>query len=40
MRSRTRHEAWLNELACPVIRIEGAHPTDEIAKRVMAALAV
>lgn len=29
MRSRQRHETWLNDLPCPVIRLEGTQSVDE-----------
>lgn len=29
MRSRQRHETWLNDLPCPVIRLEGTESVDE-----------
>ena len=29
-RYRARHEAWLAKLPCPVIRLDGARPTDDV----------
>ncbi len=37
-RSRARHEAWLAALPCPVLRLDGARPTAEMADEVMEAL--
>jgi adenylate kinase family enzyme len=30
MRSLRRHETWLHDLPCPVLRLEGAAPLDEL----------
>ena len=38
VRSRALHEAWLAELPCPVLRLEGDLTTDERTARVLAAL--
>jgi adenylate kinase family enzyme len=38
MRSLARHEAWLAALPCPVLRLDGVRPTDELRARVEAAL--
>ncbi len=35
-RSQARHETWLAGLSCPVLRLEGAHSTDERVARVTA----
>ena len=37
-RSRRRHEAWLAELSCPVLRLEGDVPTEELVGTVLAGL--
>jgi adenylate kinase family enzyme len=37
MRSRRLHEAWLAELPCPVVRVEGDLPVGEQLARVVAA---
>jgi uridine kinase len=29
-RSRSRHEAWLSTLRCPVLRVDGSHRLEEI----------
>jgi adenylate kinase family enzyme len=29
-RSRSRHEAWLSSLMCPVVRVDGSDPIDKI----------
>ena len=34
-RSRRRHEAWLTRLRCPVVRLDGALPVEELAGRVL-----
>lgn len=36
-RSRTRHEAWLATMACPVIRVSGDQSTDEIVDCIIGA---
>jgi hypothetical protein len=33
-RSRARHEAWINQLSCPVLRLEGDMPLEERVERV------
>ena len=38
-RSRQRHEAWLARLTCPVLRLDGARPLDELVGEVVARLA-
>jgi adenylate kinase family enzyme len=37
-RSRARHEAWLKTLPRPVVRVDGARPTEEIVEIILAAL--
>lgn len=37
-RSRARHEAWFSTLPCPLLRLEGTLPPDELARRTEAAL--
>ena len=37
-RNRRRHEAFLSELPCPVIRVDGGLPVDQVLARVVAAL--
>ena len=39
VRSRTRHEAWLAGLPCPVLRLEGDRPTHNLVRDVLAVLA-
>jgi thymidylate kinase len=34
MRSWQRHEQWLRELPCPVVRLEGQQPVEESLARV------
>jgi hypothetical protein len=34
-RSRPRHETWLTELPCPVLRIDGAMPIDTQIERIL-----
>jgi adenylate kinase family enzyme len=34
-RSRSRHEAWLAALKCPVVRVDGSCPLNEIVADVM-----
>ena len=34
-RSLQRHEAWLAKLPCPVLRIEGDMPVDQLMERVL-----
>jgi adenylate kinase family enzyme len=38
-RNRHRHEAWLMELTCPVLRLDGNRPTRSLMREVLAALA-
>lgn len=33
-RSKAFHEAWLAELPCPVLRLDGAQPKDALVRRV------
>ncbi|HZK39440.1 MAG TPA: GNAT family N-acetyltransferase [Clostridia bacterium] len=35
MRSRALHEKWLKDCPCPVIRVDGTKPVDELLKVVM-----
>ena len=35
MRSRARHELWLQSIPCPVVRLEGAGTVDEHVREVM-----
>lgn len=35
-RHRARHEAWLANLPCPVLRLDGAEPTEVLADAVLA----
>jgi len=37
-RSRPRHERWLKQLRCPIIRIVGDYPVDETVRRIDEAL--
>lgn len=37
-RSRARHEEWFATLPCPLLRLEGTLPPDELARRTEAAL--
>ncbi|RVT87217.1 hypothetical protein DXV76_03815 [Rhodobacteraceae bacterium CCMM004] len=37
-RNRTGHEAWLAELTCPVIRLDGGAPPEALASSALAAL--
>lgn len=37
-RSRARHEAWFSTLPCPLLRLEGTLPPDELVRRTEAAL--
>jgi adenylate kinase family enzyme len=37
-RSRASHAAWMEELSCPILRIEGAPPLEESVARVVRAL--
>lgn len=37
-RSRARHEAWFTTLPCPLLRLEGTLPPDELVRRTEAAL--
>ncbi len=34
-RSRARHEAWMATLACPVIRVSGDQPTNQMVDRIV-----
>lgn len=38
-RSRQRHEAWLGSLKCPVLRLAGEKPVDELVADVLAGMA-
>ena len=38
-RSRPLHEAWLAALPCPVLRLDGARPAEDLAMEVAATLA-
>ena len=33
-RTRARHEAWLATLRCPVLRLDGTRPVDELVEAV------
>jgi adenylate kinase family enzyme len=37
-RNLARHEAWLAQLACPVLRLDGSEPVDTLTKKVIGAL--
>ena len=37
-RSRSRHEAWLKTVNCPVLRADGARATADLVREVVAAL--
>lgn len=37
-RNRARHEAWLATLPCPVVRLDGTRPRDELVNDVVAAI--
>lgn len=37
-RSRARHEAWLAELPCPVVRVEGTRDVEELVREVLTSL--
>lgn len=37
-RSRVQHEAWLSRLTCPVLIVDGARATDDLANEVIARL--
>ena len=37
-RSLARHEAWLANLPCPVLRLDGSRPTAELVDQVLPAL--
>ena len=37
-RSLARHEAWLNTLACPVLRLDGTRPTSELVSQIIAGM--
>ena len=39
-RYRARHESWLARLPCPVLRLDGAQPTEALANAVCAAFAL
>lgn len=34
-RTLAKHEAWLSDLPCPVLRLDGARPLDELIARVL-----
>ncbi|WP_206079749.1 hypothetical protein [Propioniciclava coleopterorum] len=34
-RSRVEHEAWLDSLPCPVLRLDSARPTDELVAAIL-----
>lgn len=36
-RSRALHEQWLSTVPCPVLRVDGARPVDELVASVLAA---
>jgi len=38
MRSLARHDAWLQSLRCPVLRLEGLRPVDELLAEVCQSL--
>jgi len=38
-RNLARHEAWLKTLACPVLRLDGSRPTQELVRAIVDALA-
>lgn len=35
-RNRARHKRWLSALPCPVLRLDSAHPVDELVAEVIA----
>jgi len=35
MRSRALHEKWLEECPCPIIRVDGTKPVDELLEKIM-----
>lgn len=35
-RSRAKHEAWLNTLTCPVLRLDGTRPVEALAEEAAA----
>ena len=37
-RNRANHEAWLRQLPCPVLRVDGARPVEVLVDQVMNAL--
>lgn len=37
-RTLSRHEAWLQELHCPVLRLDGQRPTADLIAEVIASL--
>lgn len=37
-RSRTKHEAWLGSLSCPVTRVDGARTTAEVVDELLKAI--
>ena len=34
MRSRQKHEQWLQQLGCPLLRLDGSLPVPELCKQV------
>jgi adenylate kinase family enzyme len=38
-RNLARHEAWLKQLHCPVLRLDGARPVADLVVRIVGALA-
>jgi adenylate kinase family enzyme len=38
MRSRKMHEQWITALTCPVLRVDGARPVEELCGEVVEAL--
>jgi len=39
VRSRRLHEEWLKQLACPVVRLDGSRPTEELVCEIRVAMA-
>lgn len=37
-RTRANHEAWLAEMRCPVIRVDGSRPVNELVEQVSGSL--
>jgi hypothetical protein len=37
-RHRARHDAWLSELPCPLLRLDGALPTETLVRAVLASV--